>query len=38
MHFARIERLNLETLESKIEYMARHSDHIEIATGSLLLK
>ncbi|MGF1620440.1 MAG: hypothetical protein ACFCUR_07495 [Rhodomicrobiaceae bacterium] len=38
MHSARIERLNLESLESKIEYMARHSDRIEIATGTLLLK
>jgi hypothetical protein len=38
MHLARVERLKLETLEENIEYMARHSDRIEIAAGNLLLK
>lgn len=38
MHSARIERLNLETLEGKIEYMARHSDRIEIEAAKLFLK
>jgi hypothetical protein len=38
MHSARIERLNLETLEGKIEYMSRNSDRIELQTATLLLK
>jgi hypothetical protein len=38
MHIARVERLNLGTLESKIEYMAQHSDRIDVETATLFLK